>query len=121
MRAFGLFVKGRTDNRFQIAMGVVWVAQLVLQCLVQSAYLPKDEGAGFASSVAGLSFALNIMPFYLDFKVRITLKRMKPGYFGLVEDEDMPTEDEENTRTAVGRKSTISKSPKSLPRAVESA
>lgn len=106
MRSFGLFVKGRTDNRFQIAMMVLWVAQLILQCIVQSAYLPQDEGAGSASTVAGLSFALNIMPLYLDLKVRLTLKRLKPGYFGLVEDEEMPVEDDDEAKPSVRRKST---------------
>ena len=107
MRSFGLFVKGRTDNRFQKVMAVLWIAQLTLQCLVQSAYLPGSEGAGYAAAVAGLSFALNFMPFYLDFKVRMTLKRLKPGYFGLVEDEEMPSDEEADPRPKAQRNGNV--------------
>ncbi|GKY99482.1 hypothetical protein MPSEU_000902400 [Mayamaea pseudoterrestris] len=124
LRAFGLFVKSRSDNRFQLAMGVVWVAQLILQCIVQSAYLPESKGAGFAASVAGLSFALNVMPFYLDYKVRMTLKRVKPAYFGLVDDDEIAVDNDAEIKISIRRKSSIAESPNPFkPRsgAVESA
>jgi hypothetical protein len=55
--------------------------------------------AGLASTVASLCFNLHFMPFYLDYKTRMTLKRLRPGYFGIVDDEEMPTVDEEDNHS----------------------
>ena len=55
---------------------------LVVQIIAQIGYLPGGELAAMAPRVLAMSFALNLMPPYLDYKMRNTLQDIPIDYYG---------------------------------------
>lgn len=74
---------GPNDHQFQIIALVGWLSQLVLQYMVQICYGPKDENAASLPSLALLSLGLNILPAFLDLKMRSTPIFLTNEYYGL--------------------------------------
>lgn len=70
LRYLGWVKRGPEDHQFQILIAFQWASMLGLQNLVQIGYAEGDEGAGAAPSVALLSVGMNILPAFLDFKMR---------------------------------------------------
>jgi hypothetical protein len=58
------------DKTFQLAMFGSLFLQLALQVITQIGYVPGDLLSENASKIACLSIALNLMPAYLDYKMR---------------------------------------------------
>jgi hypothetical protein len=96
LRAHGLsmFMLGSEDEGckyFQWAMFFSWFLQFALQVLTQIGYLPGTTLSQAAPQVFCLSFGLNLMPAYLDYKMRSLPEVIdKAEYYGL-EGEEMPT------------------------------
>lgn len=83
-------------GNFQIAIGLGWLLQLALQVLGQPSTVPGS--AGLAPTTAALSFGLNLMPAYLDWKAYSTLEEIELDYYGL---EDVEEYVDESVRESV--------------------
>jgi hypothetical protein len=100
-RSFGLFVGGPQDHTYQYSLAFQWVMVLTMQDLVQISLLPEGMLASAAPTLAALSFGINFMPAFLDYKMRNTpLEIHEYYYFG----PDNLEQDPEATRPIIERK-----------------
>lgn len=67
-----LFPTGPNDNYFQIFAIVGWLSQLILQYIVQISYIEGNENSAALPSLVLYSFGMNILPPFLDYKMRTT-------------------------------------------------
>ena len=82
VRTFGVFETGPDDHRYQVVVAIQWLLMLILQIAVQFSYGGlKDQLAAAAPSVACLSFGLNALPAYLDYKMRTIPNRIPDDYY----------------------------------------
>jgi hypothetical protein len=100
---------GPNDHQFQIVALVGWLLQLSLQYIVQICYGPNDENAASLPSLALLSLGLNILPAFLDLKMRSTPMFLTNEYYGLRAGKDegytklvVPRSDEEQELERAG-------------------
>jgi hypothetical protein len=73
---------GPNDNSYPIAILIQWFLVLTLQILTQISYPPADTLAAAAPTVALISVGLNVMPAYLDYKMRNLSPVMTEDYYG---------------------------------------
>jgi hypothetical protein len=73
---------GPDDILFAWSMAFQWVVMLCVQIIVQIGFLPGNTLAAAAPMVAAMSFSLNMMPPYLDYKMRNTLADIPIDYYG---------------------------------------
>ena len=73
---------GPDDILYAFSMAFQWIVMLVVQIIAQIGYLPGGELAAMAPRVLAMSFALNLMPPYLDYKMRNTLQDIPIDYYG---------------------------------------
>ncbi|CAB9518628.1 expressed unknown protein [Seminavis robusta] len=73
---------GPNDILYGWSMAFQWVVMLVVQVIVQIGYLPGGTMASSAPFLAAMSFSLNLMPTYLDYKMRNTLQDIPIDYYG---------------------------------------
>lgn len=74
---------GATDHEMQFASFLGWFLQLVLQYIAQISYGDGDENAAALPSLAMLSLGMNLMPAYLDYKMRTTPQYLTNEYYGI--------------------------------------
>ena len=79
-RYIGWAPNGPNDHQFQFLVLVQFVSMLVLQFLVQIGYSPNTASA---PSIALLSVGLNIMPAFLDYKMRVTPEYITDEHYGI--------------------------------------
>ena len=81
-RSFGFgLLSGTPVPIFQLSLAFQWLAVLVLQDLVQIAYLPGDDKATVAPVLACFSLGLTLMPAYLDHKANTLPETMPDDYY----------------------------------------
>lgn len=73
---------GPNDNSYSIAIAFQWICMLVLQILVQVSYPPAGTVAAAAPAIACLSLGMNVMPAFLDYKMRNLPTVMTEDYYG---------------------------------------
>lgn len=93
----------KTSYVYQISIFIGWILQFALQVLTQIGYLPGGEMSQALAAITALSFGLNLMPAYLDYKARTAPENIDANYYGDAcrslasqVDDDME-EDEEET------------------------
>jgi hypothetical protein len=72
-RCLGSVPVGPKDHEHQIMLLIQFIAMVALQCLTQVGCVPGDEGATGAGAIISLvllSVALNVLPAFLDCKLR---------------------------------------------------
>jgi hypothetical protein len=74
---------GPTDDEMQAAAFLGWFLQLVLQYIVPISYGSGDENAAALPSLALLSLGLNLLPAYLDYKMRTAPFYLTNEYYGI--------------------------------------
>ncbi|KAL3925886.1 MAG: hypothetical protein SGILL_000098 [Bacillariaceae sp.] len=74
---------GPNNDEMQGAAFLGWFLQLVLQYIVQISYGSGDENAASLTSLALLSLGMNLMPPYLDYKMRTTPYFLTNEYYGI--------------------------------------
>jgi hypothetical protein len=82
-RTENIGVFGKEDMSYQVAMFCSWFLQFLLQVMVQIGYAPGTALAGAVPSVTAMTLGLNIMPAYLDWKYRVTPRRIRSKYYDL--------------------------------------
>jgi hypothetical protein len=82
-RARGFLVGGPNDRSFQVSMFFGWFIQVTLQIITQVSYSKGGMFAPAAPTIFCLSFGLNLMPAFLDFKVRNTPETMLPEFYDM--------------------------------------
>jgi hypothetical protein len=95
-----------SDPSFQVSMYAGWFWQLVLQSIVQVGYVPGAGAAQATTIIACLSFGLNLMPAYLDRKMRSVPEEIETSYYydtdiSATGKEIAPEEEVENEADAV--------------------
>lgn len=75
------FHNGPEDNLYQMSMAVQWVLVVCLQIVMQISYLPGGMMAAAAAGVTGVTFGLNMMPAFLDLKMRTTPEEFPEHYY----------------------------------------
>lgn len=73
---------GPDDILYAFSMAFQWIVMLGVQIIAQVGYLPGGTMAAVVPMVAAMSFALNLMPPYLDYKMRNTLQDIPIDYYG---------------------------------------
>jgi hypothetical protein len=89
-RSYGMLIGGSSSSDFslfQVSMFVGWFLQVTLQIITQVSYSPGPAFAPAAPTIFCLSFGLNLMPAFLDFKMRNTPETILPEFYG-TEDSD---------------------------------
>lgn len=78
-------IAGPSNNQFQILLAFQWIAMLLLQYIVQIGYGydTGNENAAIAS-YSLLSVALNVLPAFLDFKMRTVPRIITKDYYGIM-------------------------------------
>jgi hypothetical protein len=80
-RSFGEH-SGPSDNIYQLSMAGQWIVVLVFQIIMQIAYFPSDgKPVQMAAFIAAMSFGINMMPAFLDYKMRSVPQEIPHGYY----------------------------------------
>ncbi len=83
-----LFPIGPDDNNFQaIALGG-WLLQLIMQYIVQWGFAEGNEDPAALTSVALYSFGMNILPAFLDYKMRNAPHLLRNEYYDAIDAEE---------------------------------
>lgn len=80
-RSVGFLFFFEDDYSYQGSIAFGWILQLSLQIFSQVGYLPGDMAAAAPAVIATLSFGLNLMPAYLDYKARDTPEMISKEYY----------------------------------------
>ncbi|CAB9506973.1 expressed unknown protein [Seminavis robusta] len=80
---------GPNDYYYQIILTAQWVAVLTLQVVAQIAYAPEGELALAAPTVAAMSLGINLMPAFLDQKMRTLPAQFDANYSALPTHRDV--------------------------------
>lgn len=78
-RSFGV-ANGADNHAFQALAAFSWICTVSMQNLTQIAYAPGGTAAGMAPSVTMLTLGLNVLPAFLDYKMRSTPEDMESYY-----------------------------------------
>lgn len=82
-RSFDMCMMNDMDHQvFQYSMGFQWLNVLILQDIVQISYLPGGTNASMAPILACFSLGMNLMPAYLDHKMKTMPETMTDDYYG---------------------------------------
>ena len=73
---------GPDDILYAWSMAFQWLIMIGVQIIVQIGYLPTQTLAAAAPMIAAMSLSLNLMPPYLDYKMRNTLQDIPIDYYG---------------------------------------
>jgi len=73
---------GPDDILYAFSIAFQWMAMLSVQILAQTGYLPGDTNATAAQGAVAVTFAICLMPPYLDYKMRNTLVDIPIDYYG---------------------------------------
>jgi hypothetical protein len=79
-RRFGIR-NSPTDHSYQYALLFQWVMVVSMTVVTQVAYSPGDAAAALAPSVAMLTLGSNVMPAFLDFKMRTVPEKFPANYY----------------------------------------
>ena len=95
MRMYGIR-NDPEDHTFQAAVLFQWVMLVSLTIITQIAYLPGGDGAPMSPSVTMLTLGSNVLPAYLDFKMRTVPEPLPSDYYGgaVVEEKALDSEKE---------------------------
>ena len=77
------FHQGPNDHSFQIFVAFQWVMVVALQYIVQIGYLPGGQLAAMAPTFVAMTLALNLMPAFLDHKMRSLPLEFHPDYYAV--------------------------------------
>jgi hypothetical protein len=83
-RSHGMLTGGSFSgdiSLFQVSMFVGWFLQVTLQIITQVSYSAGGAFAPAAPTIFCLSFGLNLMPAFLDFKMRNTPETILPEFY----------------------------------------
>ena len=83
-----LFPIGPDDNNFQAIAFGGWLLQLILQYIVQWGFAEGNEDPAALTSVALYSFGMNILPAFLDYKMRNTPYPLRDEYYDAINAEE---------------------------------
>ena len=72
---------GPSDNIYPMSIAGQWILVLVFQDIMQVAYSDVGVITPLAAVIAGISFGLNLMPAYLDLKMRSVPEEIPEGYY----------------------------------------
>jgi len=86
----GMLVQGDRAGVFQKSIWFGWLLQVTMQIMTQPASVPG--AAANSAVVAAFCFGQNLMPAYLDAKVRSIPESISPGYYGSAEEGGQPQE-----------------------------
>ncbi len=99
---YGIFrsisIGSKTDHTFQVAIAVQWLLMLSIQIMTQISYAPGDTAAASASAIACLSLGLNLLPAFLEFKMRTIPEELATDavtYYGMLEETVKDKPDDE--------------------------
>jgi hypothetical protein len=82
-RYLGFVPVGRDNHLFQILIFIQWISMLIVQYIVQiSLILVEDAKTTELSSMVLLSVGINILPAFLDFKMRTIPHALSEKYYG---------------------------------------
>lgn len=81
---------------YQASMFVAWLLQLLLQVIVQIRILPGGTLASAVVQVTAVTFGLNLMPAYLDYKARSMSNEMAKDDYGTAVLEEGPLQEDNN-------------------------
>lgn len=99
-RSFGVgLVESSSTNPvpvYQLSLAFQWILVMVLQILIQIAYLPGGNLAGVAPFLASFSLGLTLMPAYLDHKTNTLPETLPHDYYGDEMQEAAPSRVEIN-------------------------
>jgi hypothetical protein len=87
-RSFGLH-SGPSDNIYQLSIAGQWIIVLVFQDIMQIAYFDDVKMTAMAAGIAAMSFGINMMPAFLDYKMRTVPEEIPPGYYIEVQLKEM--------------------------------
>ena len=73
--------RGPNDFIFQISLAVQWLVVLTAQCVAQIGYLPGGMLAAAAPTFAAISLGINLMPAFLDHKMRNLPRSFSADYY----------------------------------------
>jgi hypothetical protein len=83
-RSRGFLTGGSSDiSFFQVSIFVGWFLQVTLQIITQVSYSVGPTFAPAAPTIFCLSFGLNLMPAFLDYKMRNTPETILPEFYGM--------------------------------------
>eukprot|EP00535_Pseudo-nitzschia_heimii_P002295 CAMPEP_0197188390 /NCGR_PEP_ID=MMETSP1423-20130617/17708_1 /TAXON_ID=476441 /ORGANISM="Pseudo-nitzschia heimii, Strain UNC1101" /LENGTH=749 /DNA_ID=CAMNT_0042640199 /DNA_START=73 /DNA_END=2322 /DNA_ORIENTATION=- len=82
-----LFPADPSNNTFQILALIGWILQLIFQYIVQISY-SEDADAAALTSLALYSFGINILPPFLDYKMRTTPITLKTDHYSTLSTDD---------------------------------
>ena len=83
---------GPDDIMYGTSMAFQWIAMICVQFICQIGFLPGATASGSAPTIAAMSFALNMMPTYLDYKMRNTLEDIPVDFYGCSDEYDFENE-----------------------------
>jgi hypothetical protein len=86
-RYLGMVAVGPNDHQYQILLVIQWISMLLMQYLVQIGYGPGDENAAAVPTLTLLSVGLNVLPAFLDYKMRTVPQIVTNKYYGLMATE----------------------------------
>ena len=81
MRMYGIR-NDPEDHTFQAAVLFQWVMLVSLSIITQIAYSPEGQAAAKSPSVTMLTLGSNVLPAYLDFKMRTVPEPLPADYYG---------------------------------------
>ena len=75
--------QGPNDIIFPISLAVQWLVVISAQCVAQIAYLPGGMLAVAAPTFAAISLGINLMPAFLDHKMRTLPRSFSADYYAV--------------------------------------
>lgn len=91
---------GPDDFKYQMSIALQWVLVLCLQDIMQISYLDMGTMAPLAPGLAAVSFGINMMPAFLDQKMRTLPEELSNDYYYSKVNEKQENTDDSQTQTA---------------------
>lgn len=83
---------GADDIMYACSMAFQWTVMVCVQIICQIGFLPDSTMSGGAPTITAMSFALNLMPPYLDYKMRNTLDDIPVDFYGCSDEYEFESE-----------------------------
>jgi hypothetical protein len=87
-RRFGFLTGGAEDHSFQFGMALTWLLVLSTMIMTQVSWAPEGTLAPAAPTIATLTFGLQAIAAFLDFKARSTPEEISAEYYGIAADAE---------------------------------
>lgn len=87
-RYLGFVPVGPKNHHFQIAILLQWISMLAMQYIVQISLSLENGPPAHLPAMVLLSVGLNVLPAFLDYKMRTTPSSISKEFYGLVEPLD---------------------------------